>query len=97
MKTVHDGVKISQFEIVKARGPGKFCSARTTGPKVRDDDALAREHRFRSTGAERERSEALDRSVSSEELITDLARHGSGESAQPSGGVYFIERDVFLF
>ena len=43
MKTVHDGVKISQFEIMKARCPGKFCSARTTRVKVGHDDALSRE------------------------------------------------------
>ena len=43
MKTVHDGVKISSFEILKARGLGKFCSARTTGLKVGHDDALSRE------------------------------------------------------
>ena len=49
--------------------------------EVRDDITLARENRFRSAVADRERSEALDRRVSSENVCTDLARHGSGESA----------------
>ena len=43
MKTVHDGVKTLWIEILKGRGPGKFCSARTTGAKVGHDDALSRE------------------------------------------------------
>ena len=42
MKTVHDGVKISLFEILKARVPGKFCSARTTKVKVVHGDVLSR-------------------------------------------------------
>ena len=96
MKSVLDGLKVSYFKILKARGPGKFYSSRTTGPKVRDDDALARENRSRSTGADRERFEALDRRVSSEMVYRDSARHGSSESDQPSGGGHLIERDTLL-
>ena len=43
MNTAHDGVKISKFEILKARGPGKSCSARATKTKIGHDDALSRE------------------------------------------------------
>ena len=34
VKSVLDGVKVLWFEILRARGPGKFYSARTTGVKV---------------------------------------------------------------
>ena len=34
MKSYPDGVKNMQIVILKARGPGKFCSSRTAGIKV---------------------------------------------------------------
>ena len=43
MKVVPDGVKMSRIKILKARGPGKFCTSRTTKTKVGHGDALSRE------------------------------------------------------
>ena len=81
---------------MRARGLGKFYSPRTTGVKVRDDDALARENRSRSAGAERERLEALTRRVSIDRACRDPARRGPGESAVSSGDIRLIDRDTFL-
>ena len=96
VKSFLDGVKVYWFEILRARGPGKFCSPRLTGPKVRDDDTLARENRSRSAGAERERLEALTRRVSIDRACRDPARRGPGESAVASGDVRLIERHTLL-
>mgnify|MGYP001326848915 FL=1 len=57
---------------------------------------LARENRSRSTGAERERLEALSRRVSIDRACRDPARRGPGESAVSSGDVRLIERDTLL-
>ena len=84
---------VSEIEILRARGPGKFYSPRTTGIRVRDDGALARENRSRSAGAERERLEVLIRRVSIDRACRDPARRGPGESAVSSGDVRLIERD----
>ena len=40
--------------------------------------------------------EAPIRRVPVERVYRDPARHGSGESAQPSGGVHLIDRDEAL-
>ena len=85
LKSVLDGVKVLQFEILRGIGPGKFYSSRKTGTKVRDDDALARENRSRLTGAEREPLEALSRRVSFGRACRDPARRDPGESAVSSG------------
>jgi len=39
-RIVLDGVKGSRFQILKARGPGKFLSSRTTGLKVGEMDQI---------------------------------------------------------
>ena len=85
VKSFPDGVKVLQFKILRARGPGKFYSQRTTSPKVWDDDSLARENRSRSTGADRERFEPLSWRVSSESVCRDPARLSSGESDRRIG------------
>ena len=50
----------------------------------------------RSTGAERERLEALIRRVSIDEACRDPARRGPGESAVSRGDVRLMERDTLL-
>ena len=96
VKSFLDGVKVYYFKILRARGPGKFCSAITTRVKVQDDDTLARETRSRSAGADRERLEALSRRVSIDRACRDPAGRGPGESAVSSGDVRLIERYTLL-
>ena len=43
MKIVHNEVKTLWFDILKARGPGKFCSLRMTGGKFRHGGAVSLE------------------------------------------------------
>ena len=40
MKSCPDGVKVAYFEILRARGPGKFCSKRLNGTKVSEMDQI---------------------------------------------------------
>ena len=96
VKSVLDGVKLSLFKMMGARGPGRFYSSRTTRVKVRDDDALARENRCRSTGTDRERFKAASRRVSSESVCRDPARLGPGDSDRRIGERELIQMYIPL-
>ena len=48
-QVVSDGIKMSRIKILKARGPGKFCSSRSTETKVGENVALSRGCCARST------------------------------------------------